>query len=91
MWDIQEMYPSYFVCIQEIVVGIVVVIQYLFPGRCTRFSSKKKRSCCYVSKKSPTVGPTKKRTPKKPEYLMARSQLPERGPLVRSHSIFDGM
>ena len=25
----------------------------------------------------------------KPEYLMARSQL-EQGPLVRSHSIFDG-
>ena len=41
-----------------------------------------------VSKKSPT-GPTE-RTPK-PEYLIARSQLTERGPLVRSHSIFDGM
>ena len=39
------------------------------------------------SKKSPT-GPTE-RTPK-PEYLIARSQLTERGPLVRSHSIFDG-
>ena len=31
------------------------------------------------SKKSPT-GPTE-RTPKKPEYLIARSQLTERGPL----------
>ena len=30
------------------------------------------------------------RTPKKPEYLIARSQLTERGPLVRSHSVFDG-
>ena len=40
------------------------------------------------SKKSPT-GPTE-RTPK-PEYLIARSQLPSRGPLVRSHSIFDGI
>ena len=39
------------------------------------------------SKKSPT-GPTE-RTPKKPEYLITRSQL--RGPLVRSHSIFDGL
>ncbi len=26
----------------------------------------------------------------KPEYLIARSQLTERGPFVRSHSIFDG-
>ena len=33
----------------------------------------------YVSKKSPT-GPTE-RTPKKPEYLIARSQLTKRGPL----------
>ena len=41
----------------------------------------------WVSKKSPT-GPTE-RTPKKPEYLIVRSQLTERGPLVRSHSIFD--
>ena len=40
------------------------------------------------SKKSPT-GPTE-RTPKKPEYLIARSQLTERGLLVRSHSIFVG-
>ena len=38
------------------------------------------------SKKSPT-GPTE-RTPK-PEYLIVL-QLTERGPLVRSHSIFDG-
>ena len=44
----------------------------------------------FVSKKSPT-GPTKEPTPKKPEYLIARSQLTERGPLVRSHSIFDGL
>ena len=43
----------------------------------------------YIPKKSPTVGPTE-RTPKKPEYLIARSQLTELGPLVRSHSIFDG-
>ena len=42
-----------------------------------------------VSKKSPTVGPTE-RTPNKPEYLIARSQLTKRGPLVRSHSSFDG-
>ena len=41
-----------------------------------------------VSKKSPT-GPTE-RTPKKPEYHIARSQLTEQGPLVRSYSIFDG-
>ena len=40
------------------------------------------------SKKSPT-GPTNEPTPKKPEYLIARSQLTERGPLVKSHSIFD--
>ena len=39
------------------------------------------------SKKSPT-GPTE-RTPK-PGYLITRSQLTERGPLVRSYSIFDG-
>ena len=39
-------------------------------------------------KKSPT-GPTE-RTPNKPEYLIARLQLTERGPLVRSHVIFDG-
>ena len=39
------------------------------------------------SKKYPT-GPTE-RTPE-PEYLIARSQLTERGPLARSHSIFDG-
>ena len=31
------------------------------------------------------------RTPKKPEYRITRSQLTERGPLVRSHSIFDGL
>ena len=37
------------------------------------------------SKKSPTVGPTNERTPKKPEYLIVRSQLTERGPLGRSH------
>ena len=30
------------------------------------------------------------RTQKKPGYLIARSQLTERGPLGRSHSIFDG-
>ena len=29
--------------------------------------------------------------PKKPEYLIARSQLTELGPLVRSLSIVDGM
>ena len=29
------------------------------------------------------------RIPKKPEYLIARLQLTERGPLVRSYSIFD--
>ena len=29
-------------------------------------------------------------TPKKPEYLIARLQLTERGPLGRSHSILDG-
>ena len=40
-----------------------------------------------IFKKSPT-GPTE-RTPT-PEYLMARWQLTERGPLLRSHSIFDG-
>ena len=40
----------------------------------------------FGSKKSPT-GPTE-RTPE-PEYLTARSQL--RGPLVRSHVIFDGL
>ena len=34
-----------------------------------------------------THGP---QTPKKAEYLMARSLLTEQGPLVRSHSIFDG-
>ena len=34
-----------------------------------------------ISKKSPTVGPTKKRTPKKPEYLLARSKFIDRGPL----------
>ena len=33
----------------------------------------------YVSKKSPT-GPTE-RSPKKPEYLIARLQLTQRGPL----------
>jgi len=43
--------------------------------------------CIYCPKKSPT-GPTF-HGPLKPEYLMARSQL--RGPLVRSHSIFDGI
>ena len=42
-----------------------------------------------VSKKSPTNGPTE-RTPKKPEYHIARSQPTEQGPLVRSSSIFDG-
>ena len=42
------------------------------------------------SNKSPTVGPTE-RTRKYPEYLMSRSQLTERGPLVRSHSILDGL
>ena len=41
----------------------------------------------YRSKKSPTE-PTE-RTPQ-PEYLIARSQLTERGPLGWSHSIFDG-
>ena len=29
--------------------------------------------------------------PVQPEYLIARLQLPERGPLVRSHVIFDGI
>ena len=45
----------------------------------------------YISKKSPT-GPTE-RTPKKPEYLIARSQLTKRGPLVlvRPHSNLDGL
>ena len=41
------------------------------------------------SKRSPT-GPSEP-TPKKPEYLIARLQLTERGPLVRSQSIFDGL
>ena len=40
----------------------------------------------YYSKKSPT-GPTE-RTPQ-PEYLIAQATC-LRGPLVRSHSIFDG-
>ncbi len=44
------------------------------------------RNATDVSKKSPT-GPTE-RTPKKPEYLIARSQLTERGLLVRSHLTF---
>ena len=30
------------------------------------------------------------RTPKNPKYQIARSQLTERGPWVRSHSMFDG-
>ena len=29
------------------------------------------RGCYGISKKSPTVGPTKERNPKKPEYLIA--------------------
>ena len=41
----------------------------------------------YISKKSPT-GPTEW-TPKKSKYLLTRSKLIERGPLVRSHLIFD--
>ena len=46
-----------------------------------------KANVLYVSKKYPT-GPTER--PPKPEYLIAHSIL-LRGPLVRSHSIFDGM
>ena len=40
----------------------------------------------------PPTGPTE-RTPKKPEYLIARSQLTERGPLVNVGKVpfnFDG-
>ena len=48
-----------------------------------------KKQNSYVQEISTTVGPTE-RTPK-PEYLIARLQLTERGPLVRSHSIFDGL
>ena len=44
--------------------------------------------CTKLSKKSPT-GPSE-RTPEKPEYLIAQSQLTERGPLVRYHLISDG-
>ena len=47
----------------------------------------KPQSKSLQSKKSP-AGPTE-RTPK-PEYLIARSQLTERGSFVRYHSIFDG-
>ena len=36
------------------------------------------------------VGPTEQ-TPKKPEYLIVQLQFPKPGPLVRSHSIFDGI
>ena len=43
----------------------------------------------WKKKEEISTGPTE-RTPKKPEYLIARSQLTERGPLVRSHSIVDG-
>ena len=47
---------------------------------------KKKR----LSRISPTGLPLN-RPRKKPEYLIARSQLTERGPLVRSHSVFAGI
>ena len=42
-----------------------------------------------ISKKFPT-GPIE-RTPKKPENLIALATYTERGPLGRSHSIFDGI
>ena len=45
---------------------------------------------CLFQEIGPTNGPTNERTPKKPEYLLARSQLTERSSLVRSHSNFDG-
>ena len=43
------------------------------------------------SKKSEPQDPRDPRTPKKPEYLIVRSHLTERGPLGRSHSIFEGL
>ena len=64
----------------------------IHPNRCSFVGGGGRfpKTQSHHSKKSPTVGPTE-RTPKKtPAYLIARSQLPERGPLVRFHSICDG-
>ena len=44
------------------------------------FPNEKRNKTHWVKSKKSSTGPTE-RTPKKPEYLIARSQLTERGPL----------